>query len=318
MPEPGVQRQVEPEEEETLQSKPLADKITPLVQVQRKGEPEEEEEMLQAKPLAEEITPLVQRHVEPEEEEEELQAKKSVVSPSINRFIPLENSSNNIIQRWGVSDHEELTGSVTNKTMTFFEGFEIDKNALETFKGYSTEMNRRFPAIYFNLPAVIISSHDKLTKHYMANSTEAQNHGEGGLYSYDLAKAKGINLAHQKKYEDKARKSWEMTQRKFSSFDECFRIKKKGRLDALNSLGYALHIAQDRGSHGEGAIGNGHDRPDFKPDNPGVNKEGWKQAQQNTELAILRSSDILYKLLDNRWSRTCSYTTTPKVRVTGK
>ena len=49
MPEPGVQRQVEPEEEE--------------------------EEMLQAKPLAEEITPLVQRQVEPEEEEEELQAK---------------------------------------------------------------------------------------------------------------------------------------------------------------------------------------------------------------------------------------------------
>jgi len=36
MPEPGVQRQVEPEEEEeTLQSKPLANQITPLVQVQR-------------------------------------------------------------------------------------------------------------------------------------------------------------------------------------------------------------------------------------------------------------------------------------------
>ena len=46
MPEPGMQRQIEPEEEE-------------------------EEETLQAKPLAEEITPLVQRQVEPEEEEEE-------------------------------------------------------------------------------------------------------------------------------------------------------------------------------------------------------------------------------------------------------
>jgi uncharacterized protein DUF4157 len=77
MPEPGVQRQVEPEEEEeeTLQSKPLVNQISPLVQVQRQEEPEEEEEMLQAKPLAEEITPLVQRQVEPEEEEEELQAK---------------------------------------------------------------------------------------------------------------------------------------------------------------------------------------------------------------------------------------------------
>ena len=78
MPEPGVQRQVEPEEEEkeTLQSKPLANQITPLVQVQRQEEPEEEEETLQAKPFIEEITPLVQRQVEPEEEEEEeLQAK---------------------------------------------------------------------------------------------------------------------------------------------------------------------------------------------------------------------------------------------------
>ena len=77
MPEPGVQRQVEPEEEEeeTLQSKPHASQITPLLQVQRQEEPEEEEETLQAKPLAEEITPLVQRQVEPEEEEEELQAK---------------------------------------------------------------------------------------------------------------------------------------------------------------------------------------------------------------------------------------------------
>ena len=74
MPEPGMQRQVEPEEEETLQSKPLTNQITPLVQVQRQEEPEEEE-TLNAKPLAEEITPMVQRQVEPEEEEEELQAK---------------------------------------------------------------------------------------------------------------------------------------------------------------------------------------------------------------------------------------------------
>jgi len=47
----------------------------PELGVQRQEEPEEEEETLQAKPLAEEITPLVQMQVEPEEEEEELQAK---------------------------------------------------------------------------------------------------------------------------------------------------------------------------------------------------------------------------------------------------
>jgi len=83
MPEPGVQRQIEPEEEEeeeeeTLQPKPLANQITPLAQVQRQEEPEEEEETLQAKPLADQITPLVQRQEEtPEEEveEEPVQAK---------------------------------------------------------------------------------------------------------------------------------------------------------------------------------------------------------------------------------------------------
>ena len=50
MPEPGVQRQVEPEEEEEemLQTKPLAGQITPLVQRQIEPEEEEEEEMLQA------------------------------------------------------------------------------------------------------------------------------------------------------------------------------------------------------------------------------------------------------------------------------
>jgi len=78
MPDTEVQREVEPEEEEeTLQSKPLANQITPLVQVQRQEEPEEEEETLQAKPLAKEITSLVQRQVEPEEEEEEIQLKNS-------------------------------------------------------------------------------------------------------------------------------------------------------------------------------------------------------------------------------------------------
>jgi hypothetical protein len=78
MPEPRLQRQVEPEEEEeeeTLQAKPLSNQITPLAQVQRQEEPEEEEETLQAKPLAEQITPLVQRQVDPEEEEEPVQAK---------------------------------------------------------------------------------------------------------------------------------------------------------------------------------------------------------------------------------------------------
>jgi len=65
MEEPRVQRQVEPEEEETLQSKPLARQITPLVQRQpdpADEEDEEEEEMIQVKSLVgqtPEVTPAL-------------------------------------------------------------------------------------------------------------------------------------------------------------------------------------------------------------------------------------------------------------------
>jgi len=69
MPDPKLQRQENPEEEEEpLQTKPLAEGITPLVQRQEEPE-EEEEEPVQTKPLAEGISPLVQRQEEPEEEE---------------------------------------------------------------------------------------------------------------------------------------------------------------------------------------------------------------------------------------------------------
>ncbi len=62
MPEPGMQRQVdEEEEEEILQTKPLVDQITPVVQ--RQVEEEEKEEMLQAK-SREDATPEVSNDLE--------------------------------------------------------------------------------------------------------------------------------------------------------------------------------------------------------------------------------------------------------------
>jgi hypothetical protein len=78
MPDPGVQRQVGPEEleeeEETIQPKPIAGQITPLVQRQVGPEEEEEEEPIQPK-LAGDVQ-LQRQAEEPEEEEEEsLQAK---------------------------------------------------------------------------------------------------------------------------------------------------------------------------------------------------------------------------------------------------
>jgi len=75
MPEPGVQRQVEEEEveEESIQTKPIADQITPLIQKQ--AEEEEEEEPIQTKLIYPE-SQILQRQEEEIEEEEILQTKK--------------------------------------------------------------------------------------------------------------------------------------------------------------------------------------------------------------------------------------------------
>jgi hypothetical protein len=69
MPEPRVQRQPEEKEEEELQTKPLAEQITPLVQRQTEPEEEKEEELAQAKLTN--GTQVQRQEEEPEEEEEE-------------------------------------------------------------------------------------------------------------------------------------------------------------------------------------------------------------------------------------------------------
>ena len=67
MPEPRLQRQIEPEEEEMLQTKPLAAQITPLIQRQIEPEEEEgEEELIQAKRTSGQTphaTPLLQTQI---------------------------------------------------------------------------------------------------------------------------------------------------------------------------------------------------------------------------------------------------------------
>jgi hypothetical protein len=86
---PQVQRQLEEEEEkkedeELVQTKTIADQITPLVQRQVEEE-EEEEELIQPKPLAEQITPLVQR--QPEGEVVQSKSEKSVTSSYPGRYV---------------------------------------------------------------------------------------------------------------------------------------------------------------------------------------------------------------------------------------
>lgn len=51
-------------------------------------------------------------------------------------------------------------------------------------------------------------------------------------------------------------------------------------------LGIALHIAQDRGAHGEGYAGQGHDRPGFDPDDKRQNDTGYFWGIEESERVL--------------------------------
>ena len=56
-------------------------------------------------------------------------------------------------------------------------------------------------------------------------------------------------------------------------------------LGVIIPLGHALHIAQDRGAHSEGEKGKGHsyyEDPEYDPDDPKQNSEGYQQASRNS------------------------------------
>ncbi|MBW4599437.1 MAG: DUF4157 domain-containing protein [Calothrix sp. FI2-JRJ7] len=111
-----LQQQSAPQEEEQLQTKPLANSITPVVQ--REAMPDEEQE-IQTKPLVNSITPVVQREAMPDEEQE-IQTKPLVnsITPVVQREAmpdeeqeiqtkPLVNSITPVVQREAMPEEEE-------------------------------------------------------------------------------------------------------------------------------------------------------------------------------------------------------------------
>ncbi len=80
----------EPNDKYEQEADRVADEVMrmPEPQVQRQSEEDEEEEMIQTKPVGEQITPLVQRQVEPEEEEEEtIQTKSEGQTPQVTSSL---------------------------------------------------------------------------------------------------------------------------------------------------------------------------------------------------------------------------------------
>lgn len=108
--------------------------------------------------------------------------------------------------------------------------------------------------------------------------------------------------------------------RQFHSIQECESVKGSAREIILDRLGNAMHVAQDRGAHGEGATDLGHAKEILEgvnPDSPEENCDGYIAAQRNTELLSLRTGDMLCKLLDKHFSRSCSFVREAEVHTPG-
>lgn len=109
---------------------------------------------------------------------------------------------------------------------------------------------------------------------------EGPDHGEGGEYRMDIAAARPINLAAVEA----------KVQQAIAAVDPA-----DGAKAAMHVLGYALHMAQDRGSHWEGAKGMGHADPRdlavhsaYSTDDPSFNAEGYQNARQYSIEVIQR------------------------------
>ncbi len=96
---------------------------------------------------------------------------------------------------------------------------------------------------------------------YWRSASEAPNHAEAGMYKED---GKDINLARIQQYMENALAAWST----------------KNPRQALSLLALALHTAEDRGAHGDGKPGTGHDPRRLIPP-PSTAKMGWVFYQSN-------------------------------------
>ena len=241
-----------------------------------------------------------------------------------------------VIQCWGPDVHEELTENGVKQIFSDYPGFKMNREALSKLASYSASMDFNFPEISFNWRAELaaetyeaigpilggghppskeitearkVKAYKSLVAHYKKNPEHAKNHGEGGLYCMSKSEAAKVNKGHQMQYERKAAREFNKLDWEFHSEKDCRKTKSEAKQVVLKELGDALHIAQDRGAHGEGAVNEGHGREifksDFDPDDTKRNKPGYVEAQKNTDEVLLNVSHFLKDIFENvcRWRR---------------
>ena len=223
------------------------------------------------------------------------------------------------VQGWG-GEHKDITLGVVKSRQP--QGFQMDPEALQTLVNASTDMDLRAGELWFNVRGFLrgffltswlfSNKRRSLRELYQNNPEHARNHGEGGLYSIPKASAVPINVAQVQMYANQARAAFDQVKsREFTSYSEGLRWRRWGREAVLRNMADAFHVAQDRGSHGEGGINEGHDRnladSSFKPDKPASNKLGWNEAWWNSYNLLDSARDMIYRVLDMSWTHTITY-----------
>jgi hypothetical protein len=216
---PLIQRQMEPteeekkEDEETLQTKPLAGSINPPIQRQMKPTEEEkkkkEEETLQTKPLAGSINPLIQRQTEPaeeekKEEEETLQTKPA--SGEASTVSPALQNQITALQGGGQPLPESERHFFEPRFGTDFSQVRVHAD------GQAAEAARAVNARAFTLGRDVVFG----TGEYKPRSNEGQR-----LLAHELThvvqQALGANVPNQRSFDSGTERNKELTRPKLLS-----------------------------------------------------------------------------------------------------
>ena len=229
-------------------------------------------------------------------------AGKRLLAHELTHVVQQSGGGNNRISRWGgpgdTTSHVELTEDC-------FEAMGDEKaaysdEAQEYLAGFSENMDRRGGFLATVGKGKLQQSLKKMAqdkesyeslKTYWRSEDEAPNHGEAGMYKANRIHA---NIARDNFLLQQAVAMW----------------KGGDHNQSMAQLGLAIHAAQDRGAHGEGLPGLGHDPRRLIPnpppgitvnyytpgwegsmcDNKGRNPGGW-------DLGIAYGTRILYDFI---------------------
>ena len=180
--------------------------------------------------------------------------------------------SRGLLSRWSAEGHEAITHAAARKVLQ-------DPLFVWQVARHSGLMDYRSERLLVTGPMFLMG----------IIKGEGPEHGEDGNYSTTSeTAARSVNLLVQ-------RRRLQQAVSRHRDFDQAMRsgrpVHEVGSIASrvYAALGDACHIAQDRGSHGEGVQGKGHDDPRAKargrswsPDSSRDNPEGYQAAIDNT------------------------------------